>query len=464
MRSAAKRIAAHIKTLIMKIARPLWAQGIFMTPQHFQQQALWERFADERTARLASPDPWGVREVAFDKQALSYDRLQLTTLDARLPDGALVDTETADQLPEVRDLTAVPTALDAVVVLIGLPLINAQGGNCLEAGQKATEPRRFLREYRQVADLHGEGREEISVERHALALLFDFEVSGHYVTCAIGRLVRNAQGRFEIDPAFVPPCLFLSASARLMEQMNRLSEILSAKSASLAVRRRERSDQIADYAVADVSLFWLLHSVNSIWPDLARLCQAPDQHPERLYAVLARLAGSLLTFSTIETLKAIPPYDHYAQGAVFAELESLIRALLNAVIPSRVIPITLERLRGTAWLGQINDERLVDGADYYLSVQSGLPAHALLEQLPRLCKAGAPDEVEQIVNSALPGIPLRSMSRLPAAIPIRIENQYFALDSAHPAFKRMVAARACQFYVPASVPDVSLELYAVLPT
>jgi len=59
---------------------------------------------------------------------------------------------------------------------------------------------------------------------------------------------------------------------------------------------------------------------------------------------------------------------------------------------------------------------------------------------------------------------LRAMSRLPAAIPIRIENQYFALDSAHPAFKRMVAARACQFYVPASIPDVSLELYAVLPT
>jgi type VI secretion system protein ImpJ len=435
-----------------------------MTPQHFQQQALWDRFANERTARLASPDPWGVRRIAVDSQALSYDRLHLTTLDVRLPDGTLVDTETADQLPVARDLGTVPAALDAVVVSIGLPLVSAQGGNCLEAGQKAARPRRFLREYRQVADLHGEGHEEISVERHALALLFDFEASVDYVTCPISRLVRNAQGRFEIDPAFVPPCLFLSASEHLTQRMKRLAEVLSAKSASLAVRRRERSDQIADYAVADVSLFWLLHSVNSSWPDLARLCQAPDQHPERLYAVLARLAGSLLTFSTSETLMAIPPYDHTAQEVVFTELESLILTLLNTVIPSRVIPITLERIRGSAWLGQIKDERLVEGADYYLSVQSGLPAHTLLEQLPRLCKAGAPDEVEQIVNSALPGIPLRAMSRLPAAIPIRIENLYFALDSAHPAFKRMCAARACQFYVPASIPDVSLELYAVLPT
>ncbi|CAE6821499.1 hypothetical protein R69746_06071 [Paraburkholderia aspalathi] len=435
-----------------------------MTPQHFQQQALWDRFADERVARIASPEPWGVEQVAFDTQALSINRLQLSSLAVRLPDGTFVDTETADRLPAVRDLTDVPANIDAVVALVGLALVDPQGGNCIETDQKPARPRRFVREYLHVADINGEGKEEISVERHALALLFDFETVGDYVTCPIGRFVRNAQGRFEIDPTFVPPCLFLSASERLTERMNRLSEILGAKSASLAVRRRERSDQIADYAVADVSLFWLLHSVNSSWPDLARLCQAPHQHPERLYGVLARLAGSLLTFSTTETLQAIPPYDHHAPEPVFAELESLIRTLLDTVIPSRVVPIALERVRGTIWVGKINDERLVDGADYYLSVQSGLPAHALLEQLPRLCKAGAPDEVEQIVNSALPGIPLRTMSRLPAAIPIRVENQYFALDSAHPAFKRMVTTRACQFYVPASIPDVSLELYAVLPT
>ncbi|NKJ48392.1 type VI secretion system-associated protein [Burkholderia sp. SG-MS1] len=448
----------------MKITRPLWAQGIFMTPQHFQQQALWDRYADERIARIGSPDPWGVSRVAFDTQALTINRLQLTALDLRLPDGTFIDTESADRLPPTRDLADVPAQTESVVVLAALPLIDPQGGNCIEAGDRPARPRRFTREYLQVADINGAGREEISVERHTLVLLFDFEEAGDYVSCPVGRFVRNAQGRFEPDPAFVPPCLVLSASAQLTSRMNRLSEILSAKSASLAVRRRERSDQIADYAVADVSLFWLLHSVNSTWPDLARLCQRPDQHPERLYGVLARLAGSLLTFSTTETLQAIPAYAHDAPEPVFAELESLIRTLLDTVIPSRVVPIVLERIRGTAWIGKINDERLVAGADYYLSVQAGLPAHALLDQLPRLCKAGAPDEVEQIVNSALSGIPLRTMPRVPAAIPVRIENQYFALDSAHPAFKRMVNARACQFYIPASMPDVSLELYAVLPT
>lgn len=435
-----------------------------MTPQHFQQQAHWEAFANDQIARIASPDAWGVIDVAVDTQALHVERLQLPRLTARLRDGTFIDSETTDLSPGARSLADVPANVEAVTVLAAVALVDAQGGNCIEPGEKPARPRRVTREFVHVIDLNGEGKEEISVERLVVTLLFDFEKEDDYVTCPVARLVRSPQGRFEVDETFVPPCLFLSASTRLTQRIRRLSEILTAKSTSLAVRRKERSDQIADFAVSDVALFWLLHSVNSTWPELARLAQAPDQHPERLYAVLARLAGSLLTFSTTETLQAIPAYDHRAPEPVFAELESLIRALLDAVIPSRVVPIALERLRTSMWRGQINDERLTADVDYYLSVRASLPAHALLEQLPALCKIGAPDEVEQVVNSALNGIPLRPVSRLPAAIPVRIENQYFAVDSTDPAFARMIAARACQIYVPGSIPEAELELYAVLPS
>ena len=38
----------------------------------------------------------------------------------------------------------------------------------------------------------------------------------------------------------------------------------------------------------------------------------------------------------------------------------------------------------------------------------------------------------------------------------------FALDAHDAAHARMLAARACQIYLPASIPDASIELYAVL--
>lgn len=114
------------------------------------------------------------------------------------------------------------------------------------------------------------------------------------------------------------------------------------------------------------------------------------------------------------------------------------------------------------WMGQFQDERLVAGADYYLSVNAALAPFELAELFPKVCKIGAPDDLGHIVNSALAGVPLKAVQRVPAAIPVRLDNLYFALDPGAPAHARMLAARACQIYLPATVADPSLELYAVI--
>jgi type VI secretion system protein ImpJ len=261
----------------------------------------------------------------------------------------------------------------------------------------------------------------------------------------------------------VPPCLALSGHTLHIERIRRIADILAAKSALLGARRSERIEQVAEYGVADVQLFWLLHCIHQAWPQLRFLASHPAQPTDRLYQVLAQLAGSLITFSTRVSLTDIPPYDHASAHDVFAALESLIRDLLDAIIPSRVVSIGLSHTTPTTWVGQFRDERIVeDAADWYLSVNAALPAFELVEQFPRLCKIGAPDDVEHIVNSAVAGIPLKAVQRVPGAIPVRLDNHYFALDAHDAAHARMLAARACQIYLPASIPDASLELYAVL--
>ncbi|MCT8354690.1 type VI secretion system baseplate subunit TssK, partial [Photorhabdus kayaii] len=70
----------------------------------------------------------------------------------------------------------------------------------------------------------------------------------------------------------------------------------------------------------------------------------------------------------------------------------------------------------------------------------------------------------QMINRALTGIPLVAMPHVPAAVPLRLENQYFALDLTHPSAKAMLAAGTCAFYVPDILGDIQLELFAVLRT
>ncbi|RAS37421.1 type VI secretion system baseplate subunit TssK [Paraburkholderia bryophila] len=447
----------------MRIDKPLWHDGLILTQQHFQQQERWGDFAHRQLTSVAVCEPWGTLGVEIDEEALATGRLKLTRLKVRFPDGTPVDTTLAGALPHARDLTrGIPNDLQSAVVHAAIPLLNATGSNCRFDGTALARPRRSYREFVRVMDLNGTTETEIAVERHAVRLLFDFESHADDTLCPIARLIRGTNGQFQVDPLYVPPCLTLSAHPLHLERMTRLADILLAKSEALGARKRERMEQVIEYGVADVSLFWLLHSIHSYWPQLRLLATHSNQPPIRLYNLLAQLAGVLTTFSTGARLTDIPVYDHANQNEIFGRLETLIRNLLDTSIPSRVIPIALTRKNATTWRGQFLDERLTAAADYYLSVNASLPPFDLIDQVLQLCKLGAPDDVEEIVNAALAGIPIKAVQRVPAAIPVRLDNHYFAIEARNPAFTRMLAARACQIYLPGSVPDASLELYAVL--
>jgi type VI secretion system protein ImpJ len=448
----------------MRIDKPLWHEGLILTQQHFQQQERWAEFSLRQLASTALIEPWGTLGVEIDEEALAAGRLKLTRLQLRFPDGTPFDTTVADALPPARELMpGLPADLQNVVVLAALALPDANGNNCRFNETSLARPRRAFREFVRVTDQNGAGEAEIAAERYAVRLLFDFEPCADDTVCAFARLTRTGSGQFRLDHRYVPPCLTLASHSLHIERINRLADILLTKSAALGARRGERIEQITEYGMADVQLFWLMHCIHAAWPQLRFLESHPKQPPERLYAVLAHLAGVLMTFSTGAQLTDIPPYDHVRADEVFARLEAKIRALLDAIIPSRVVPIALTRKSATTWIGHFLDERIVTNtADWYLSVSSSLPPFELVEQFPRLCKIGAPDDVEHIVNSALTGIPLNPVQRVPSAIPVRLDNHYFALDANHPAHDRMLAAHACQIYLPLSIPDATLQLHAVL--
>ena len=454
----------------MRIDKPLWHEGLILTQQHFQQQDRWAGFAMQQFATAVLAEPWGTLGVEVDEEALATGRLKLTRLKLRFPDGTPIDTALADALPAGRDLThGLPADRQSITVLAALALPDANGNNCRFDEATLARPRRSYREFVKVADLNGVTETEIAAERHAVRLLFDFESHADDTACAIVRLSRSGSGsgggQFRVDHAFVPPCLTLGSHPLHLERIARLADILQAKSLALGARRSERMEQIVEYGVADVQLFWLLHCIHSAWPQLRLFLTHPGRPPEHLYATLAQLASALMTFSTGAQLADIPTYDHVCADEVFAKLESMIRDLLDAIIPSRVVSIGLTRKTPTTWTGQFLDERIAgDAADWYLSVNAPMAAFELVEQFPRLCKIGAPDDVGHIINSALLGIPLKAVQRVPAAIPVRLDNQYFALDSSSAAHARMLAARACQIYLPASIPDAALQLYAVLRT
>lgn len=446
----------------MKTEQPLWGRGIMVSPQHFQQQAAYAAWSAECIAQMGLNHPWGVIESTFEPEVLKLGRLQARRLHVRFQDGTLTDTDNADALPPALLLDG--ESRETLVVL-ALPLLRANGGNCLTPDEVAERPVRYRQRWHDVRNTYGDDTRQIAVMQPELTLRFAHQNNSDYLTCPVARLLQDSQGVWTLDETFLPPLLMVKSSRWLSIQLEQLMIQLRARLIRLMAMRRESNERMADFAVADVSLFWLLNALNSAEPVLGQFQRNPESPVERLYPELARLAGSLLTFSLEHQVSAIPAYQHEALNAVFPPLFDLLSDLLEASLPSRVVSVELthdKRLR--QWLARLQDPRLREGADYYLSVRSLIPVAQLQEQFPLQCKVGSPDFVTSLVNTSRQGIPLRPLRHVPAAIPLRLENQYFSLDLSHPAAQEMLESGNCMFYTPGMLGEPELELYAVLRT
>jgi type VI secretion system protein ImpJ len=433
-----------------------------VSPQHFQQQAAYAAWSAECIARLGLAHPWGVIDAAFELDALKQARLQARHLHIRFSDGTLIDTDNADDLPPALLLES---ESHEVVVVLALPLLRANGGNCLKPDAEAERPVRYRQRWRDIRNTFGEDIRQIAVMQPELTLRFAHQNNSEYLTCPVARLQQDSQGQWQRDETFLPPLLAIQGSRWLVTQLEQLMTQLRTRLTRLMAMRRESNERMADFAVADVSLFWLLNALNSAEPVLGQFQRNLQNPPERLYPELTRLAGSLLTFSLEHQANAIPVWQHEQLNMVFPPLFDLLSDLLEASLPSRVVALKLDydpRLH--FWQARLHDPRLREGADYYLSVRSPMPVAQLQEQFPRQCKAGSPDYVRGIVNSSRVGVPLTPLRHVPAAIPLRLENQYFSLDVTHPLAAEMLQSGTCMFYVPGMLGEPELELFAVLRT
>lgn len=441
--------------------RVMWSEGMFLQPQHFQYQDEFHQHQLSEASARSGPFNWGVQVLEVNQDALAHGRLQLSRLKVVFPDGTLVDAPQHDPLPAARDLDEL-SGVSGCKVFAALRQVEPYTPNVVDDEHRRGKNRRFRQRFESLPDLlEGDVENELSLlELNASLLLEGDELDGTS-HCPVLRLKRNAAGDLSVDGDFVPPCLHLSANDTLMALAQRLIGVLQAKHDALSGRRRERADQVAEFGSSDVTLFWLLYTVNRAYPHLAHLLAHPRLRPEQLYRFLTDLVASLMTFSMGHQLSDLPDYQHLDPARSLFRLETMARELLDTVVPNQYIPIALEQTKPSYFVGRLHDSRLVD-ADFYVCVHADMPGAKLIELVPRAFKVGSPEDIEVVVNSAMPGGTLAHAARLPVAIPVRLDNHYFALEPKGRMYERMMSAQAIAFYVPSGFTNLKIELMAVL--
>lgn len=436
--------------------RVIWREGLFIKPQHFQQQQRHSDYALHARLSALSDYFYGLQSLAINEDYLGFGRIALVGATGILPDGTVFNIPNDDMLPTPLEITDASVANQKVY--LALPL-SVSGVN--EVGQGGQVATRLQAHRHDVRDLHSEGGDVVSLEvgRVSLRLMLEREDRSAYASLAIARILdKRPDGGLVLDPNFMPCSISVSAIPTLKRFLGESAGLVAERARSLSQRIAAPGQQ----GVADVAEFMMLQLLNRSQPQLSHLARLGTLHPERLHESLVQLCGELMTFTDESRLPPeFPAYRHDDQQVSFEPVMLALRQALSTVLSPRAVSIQLRKHQYGIMVAMVNESELMKSADFVLAVRARMPQEQLRKQLLQQTKVASSDKIRELISLQLPGIPLLPLPVAPRQLPYHAGYSYFQLDRQSPAWQMLAVSNTLAFHIAGDFPELDMQLWAI---
>ncbi|MDH0175317.1 type VI secretion system baseplate subunit TssK [Aeromonas dhakensis] len=436
--------------------RVIWREGLFIKPQHFQQQQRHSDYALHARLSALSDYLYGLQSLAINEDYLGFGRIALVGATGILPDGTVFNIPNDDMLPTPLEITDASVANQKVY--LALPL-SVSGVN--EVGQGGQVATRLQAHRHDVRDLHSEGGDVVSLEvgRVSLRLMLEREDRSAYASLAIARILdKRPDGGLVLDPNFMPCSISVSAIPTLKRFLGESAGLVAERARSLSQRIAAPGQQ----GVADVAEFMMLQLLNRAQPQLSHLARLGTLHPERLHESLVQLCGELMTFTDESRLPPeFPAYRHDDQQVSFEPVMLALRQALSTVLSPRAVSIQLRKHQYGIMVAMVNESELMKSADFVLAVRARMPQEQLRKQLLQQTKVASSDKIRELISLQLPGIPLLPLPVAPRQLPYHAGYSYFQLDRQSPAWQMLAVSNTLAFHIAGDFPELDMQLWAI---
>ena len=305
----------------------MWTEGMFLQPQHFQQQDRYVTRSIDARLRLSVGYAWGFHSLAIDEAALHQGKLALSQATGVFRDGTPFALPMDDPAPLAIDVAA--DVRDARVVL-ALALVRPGVAESDVEDASAAMPARFHATEMDVADSHAASLRQapLQIGRLNLRLMLERDANEGYSCLGVARIVeRRSDGRLLLDPQHLPPMLHVPENTVADGFAREIIGLLHQRGEALAARLA----QPGRAGVGEISDFLLLQICNRFEPQLVHARQSPVLHAEHFFALLLGLAGELSTFRDSKRPSELVPYNHDDPARCFNALMNDLRQSLSMV-------------------------------------------------------------------------------------------------------------------------------------
>ncbi|CAN5127474.1 type VI secretion system baseplate subunit TssK [soil metagenome] len=436
----------------------LWAEGMFLRTQHFQQFDRYVERLTRDTLQSLRSFGFGFTSLEIDEGLLKTGVVALSRASGILPDGTLFDLPGSDDHPAPFEA---PSDLREAVIHLALPIRRA---GAVDSSFEASPDRavRWVGHEIEAADTLDEAtaRAPITVGKLDLRLLHDRQELAGYVTLPFARLMeKRVDGSLLLDPEFIPTALACDAAPKLRSFLSEIIGLLSHRGGAIAARLSGSGGK----GTAEITDFLVLMLVNRNETLLRHLAGLSLLHPEELYRALAVLAGELATFTESATNRPpnLPDYRHVDLQQTYQPLMAFLRDALSAVFEQTAIPIPLEQRPFNISVAKITDKSLFTDCIFVLAAKSSIDAEKIRANLPRRTTIGPVERIRDLVNLQLGGAPIRALPTEPRQIPFRAGMVYFEINTNADDWKIVERSGGVAIHVSGEVPDLALELWAI---
>ncbi|MGH8137949.1 MAG: type VI secretion system baseplate subunit TssK [Steroidobacteraceae bacterium] len=437
--------------------RVVWSEGLFLRPQHFQQQERHlERYIEGRSRELRAHS-WGFTELELERDLLAIGKFGLRRAAGVFPDGTPFSMPDDDSLPAPLELTA---QVRDQKVFLAIPL-RKEGARESDRREQVDGIVRYRGRDFEARDITSDSNATATLEVAALRsrLVLASEPREDFACIPLAHIQECRADRvISLDERFMPTVLNIQQATRLATFLTELQGLLHQRGEALAARTvasgRGGAAEIAD--------FLMLQTVNRYEAVVDHFVTSRLIHPEELYRLCLEIAGDLATLTTsTRRLGKLPSYQHEELRTSYDPLIAALRASLSVILEQNAVAIALEKKRFNISVGVVNDKTLFETSAFVLAARADVPAESVRKGMPAQTTIASVETIAKLVNDHLPGVPLQALSVVPRQIPFHAGFAYFELDRGSPRFRELKAGGGIAIHVPDTFPGLVMELWAI---
>ena len=436
----------------------VWAEGLFLSQQHFQVWDSQRERAQHMLQTLLNPFCWGIISLAIDQEAMSLGRFQLLEARILFQDGRLAEYHSSVDEPLSCELKA--PAGEPLAIYLAVPSNQHVAG--ISGYPQRSQVSGWLADYRDLEDNFDASRKrEILLAKPNLHLLSGEQSTLPFLRLKIAEVTHNGDQHYRLTEGFIPPICKLTASPVLMQRLGRMVDTLNAKRKQIEQTRAGCDGGSAQFAKVDPDSDNLLRHLNMAIPQLRHLQQNPDLHPEQLYRALCQSLGALCTHHSELTIDLIPAYDQDGLTQIFHRLEGMLTSLLEIKSSGKPSSIDLEKESSSLLCCRDIPKGVFSRHTFFLEALYESEDPNWITDFARQVKVTPRSVIETVVATALTGVRLVHTQRPPAKLSTRSGYEYFRLEARGDFWTQIKTEGTLAIYLPHLFSTADIKLVTV---